>query len=385
MANRVVRCPKCSYEQQGGVECESCGVIFEKYERYQQRQQDLKQRQSASRGKGTSPLLQVLLVALLVAASAGTTWFMMKPDATGGRGKVEITEPEDIRQEEIEVTSGVTEETVTTIAAASGSEPVSQTGFIEQARRATVSIETPWGTGSGFFISENFIVTNRHVVELDQEKVAEFRRKVEALGELIELEREKIRKMKKDYSALPKGPTREQLRILIGESKRELAKVVPKFDDASRKLEKMEEDADPSGVKVIMADGSEHSADFLLLSDNFDLALMSISVPEHPHLKRAPGTYRIRQGDRVYTIGSPVGLRNTVTAGVFSGLRKRAEDGSVLIQTDAPINPGNSGGPLIDEKGYVRGVNTMILMDTEGIGFAIPIEKVFEDFGASIY
>ena len=112
---------------------------------------------------------------------------------------------------------------------------------------------------------------------------------------------------------------------------------------------------------------------------------MSISVPEHPYLRRAPDTYRIQQGDRVYTIGSPVGLRNTVTAGVFSGLRKREEDGNVLIQTDAPINPGNSGGPLIDERGYVRGVNTMILMNTEGIGFAIPIEKVFEDFGASIY
>ena len=57
----------------------------------------------------------------------------------------------------------------------------------------------------------------------------------------------------------------------------------------------------------------------------------------------------------------------------------------VFLQTDAPINPGNSGGPLIDERGYVHGVNTMIIKNTEGIGFAIPIATVFEEFGSSIY
>ena len=55
----------------------------------------------------------------------------------------------------------------------------------------------------------------------------------------------------------------------------------------------------------------------------------------------------------------------------------------MFLQTDAAINPGNSGGPLIDEKGYVFGVNTMILQDTEGIGFAIPIEVVYEEFAAA--
>ncbi|BCL61343.1 hypothetical protein DGMP_20360 [Desulfomarina profundi] len=79
-----------------------------------------------------------------------------------------------------------------------------------------------------------------------------------------------------------------------------------------------------------------------------------------------------------------MGLRHTVTSGVFSGYRKR-KDGQIFLQTDAAINPGNSGGPLIDENGFVYGVNTMILRGTEGIGFAIPIEKVYEEFSSSLF
>lgn len=94
---------------------------------------------------------------------------------------------------------------------------------------------------------------------------------------------------------------------------------------------------------------------------------------------------RMREGDKVYTIGSPVGLRNTVTSGIFSGYRSYSGDNQLYLQTDAAINPGNSGGPLIDENGYVRGVNTMILRDTEGIGFAIPIDVVFEEFSSSLF
>jgi len=128
------------------------------------------------------------------------------------------------------------------------------------------------------------------------------------------------------------------------------------------------------------------------VSEKYDLALMSLFVQDGASIKRpAPGS-KLRQGDRVYTIGSPVGLRQTVTSGIFSGYRTHEPDGQIYLQTDAAINPGNSGGPLIDENGYVRGVNTMILKNTEGIGFAIPIDGfaipidiVFEEFSSSFY
>jgi S1-C subfamily serine protease len=135
----------------------------------------------------------------------------------------------------------------------------------------------------------------------------------------------------------------------------------------------------------VLVDGSEHVANYLLVSDSYDLALMSLFSGERTFIDKPPAGSNLQQGDRIYAIGSPIGLRHTVTAGIFSGYRAQGKDGQVYLQTDAAINPGNSGGPLIDDKGYVRGVTTMILRETEGIGFAIPIEKVVDEFRSSLY
>ena len=82
----------------------------------------------------------------------------------------------------------------------------------------------------------------------------------------------------------------------------------------------------------------------------------------------------------MYAIGNPAKLRNTVTSGIFSGFA-----GS-FIQTNAQINPGNSGGPLIDPAGRVLGVNTKKKVGSaiEGLGFAIPIDTVLQEFGSHL-
>ncbi|MEN6473731.1 MAG: trypsin-like peptidase domain-containing protein, partial [Syntrophaceae bacterium] len=82
-------------------------------------------------------------------------------------------------------------------------------------------------------------------------------------------------------------------------------------------------------------------------------------------------------------LGSPLGLSNTVTSGVFSAYRRKTDTDETYLQFDAAVNPGNSGGPLIDKEGNVLGVNTMGILQAEGLGFAIPIDVVFEDFGDS--
>jgi S1-C subfamily serine protease len=262
---------------------------------------------------------------------------------------------------------------------------INNQNVVERAKNSTVSIETPWGTGSGFFVNKNYIVTNRHVVKFDEKKLEDFKNQIETNRQLIELEQQKIAEMKQALRQLPKGPSRSQLIIIIAKREEELNRVLPQFQEEERRLELLDRRVQPSDIKIILADGSEHVANYLLVSETSDLALLSLFSGDWTYIERPPGTAGLHQGDKVYTIGSPVGLRFTVTAGIFSGYRQQESDGQIYLQTDAAINPGNSGGPLIDEHGYARGVNTMILRDTQGIGFAIPIEKVFEEFGSTLY
>ena len=112
------------------------------------------------------------------------------------------------------------------------------------------------------------------------------------------------------------------------------------------------------------------------VSREVDLALLKVDGAKLSALPIA--NYRnLRQGELVFALGSPQGLRNSITHGVISAVARQTNPDSpmVYIQTDAPINPGNSGGPLINSSGEVVGVNTFILSQSggaEGLGFAIP-------------
>lgn len=88
-------------------------------------------------------------------------------------------------------------------------------------------------------------------------------------------------------------------------------------------------------------------------------------------------------GETVVAIGNPMGLQHTVTAGIVSALGRDlpiAEDLVYrgLIQTDTPINPGNSGGPLLNVNAELIGINTAIRGDAQNIGFAIPVDRVWD-------
>ncbi len=128
---------------------------------------------------------------------------------------------------------------------------------------------------------------------------------------------------------------------------------------------------------ITLYDGTKYSGRVVKLGEDNDLAILESDCADCERLAAADSNvFPLRA--QVYTIGSPSGLRHTVTSGIISG--RRIIKDNKFIQVDAPINPGNSGGPLISDKGKVIGVNTMIILDTEGLGFAIPIEAVFEDF-----
>jgi serine protease Do len=108
-----------------------------------------------------------------------------------------------------------------------------------------------------------------------------------------------------------------------------------------------------------------------------DLALLKIDDRESPKFARVPlaEADSLAQGERVFAIGSPLGLERTVTEGIVS-TKTRLIQGELYLQTTAQINPGNSGGPLFNLRGEVVGVTNMKLAFGEGLGFAIPVEAV---------
>jgi serine protease Do len=116
-----------------------------------------------------------------------------------------------------------------------------------------------------------------------------------------------------------------------------------------------------------------------------DLAVLKLAEGGLPFLPLGDSE-ALRPGELVLAFGSPLGLENSVTMGVVSGVARqvRPEDRMIYIQTDASINPGNSGGPLVDAQGRVVGINTFIYSQSggsEGIGFAAPsniVRNVYE-------
>jgi S1-C subfamily serine protease len=139
-----------------------------------------------------------------------------------------------------------------------------------------------------------------------------------------------------------------------------------------------------SRVKVTLADQSTWNASFVGGSPERDLAVVRITAPAdrlRPVLVGESNDLQV--GQKVFAIGNPFGLDQTLTTGIVSGLGRqlRTEEGMMedLIQTDAAINPGNSGGPLLDSAGRLIGVNTAIYSPSgasAGVGFAIPVDNV---------
>jgi S1-C subfamily serine protease len=140
-----------------------------------------------------------------------------------------------------------------------------------------------------------------------------------------------------------------------------------------------------SAARVTLADQSTHKATLVGFFADRDLAVLKIELAKDKLPPIALGTSRdLQVGQRVYAIGNPFGLDQTLTTGIVSALNREIESFNSrtirgVIQTDAAINPGNSGGPLLDSAGRLIGVNTQIASPSgasAGIGFAIPVDEV---------
>ncbi|MCF7914364.1 MAG: S1C family serine protease [Spirochaetaceae bacterium] len=111
----------------------------------------------------------------------------------------------------------------------------------------------------------------------------------------------------------------------------------------------------------------------------FDIALLKVEVSPETVLSFSPVKEQTA-GDKIYAIGSPGGLENTVTSGIVSATDRRFLQMGNVVQVDVPINQGNSGGPLLDGNGNLIGVVFAGIEQFEGINFAIPVQWVMHIF-----
>lgn len=187
---------------------------------------------------------------------------------------------------------------------------------IKQVQDAVVLVSSPVGLGSGFFINdEGFIITNSHVIQ-GQSKIS------------ITLY---VQKQDRIETVIL-----NKVKIIAVNSYRDLA--------------------------LLQIDRTEDEAKNLKISfvpiANFD---------------------NIKNGQEVFAVGNPLGLKRTVSQGIISTTNRNLQGQTQLyIQTDAAINPGNSGGPLFNKRCEVIGVNTLGVSQANGLGFAIPSKYVID-------
>ena len=138
------------------------------------------------------------------------------------------------------------------------------------------------------------------------------------------------------------------------------------------------------GIRVTLTDKREFDARLIGTDENTDLAVIKIEANDLPEISMG-NSDNVQVGQWVLAVGNPLGLNNTVTAGIVSAMGRNIgiNGGNYaiesFIQTDAAINPGNSGGALVDINGQLVGINSAIKTNTgfyQGYGFAIPANLV---------
>jgi serine protease Do len=142
--------------------------------------------------------------------------------------------------------------------------------------------------------------------------------------------------------------------------------------------------ANTKSVTVTPFGGNPSKAEILDTDSALDLALLRVELAEPlPQAAVVGSAASLGVGDDVLAVGSPRKMFFSVSRGMVS-FPERQLDGVSYIQTDLPINEGNSGGPLVDREGRVVGVISFILKESQGLSFALPIERALTRFAPQL-
>jgi len=381
-----MKCPKCGNVQADIKSCQACGLIFEKYYRAKESQE---QRTVQDR-PGTQPERKsrtVIWVALgFCILSAGGYAIFSSVKAAPPVAEALVPSPAVALAPPVKQVAGErkTGNFNGVDLAAQLEANVPPGNLTETARNASVLLQTPWGQGAGFFVTEDCTaLTNRHVVKLTQEDIAAAESEMREMRSSIEKLERKLEHNRGVFQQIQEGKARiTNPRLTMDDLRQDLQSDEARLDEYRNELDQAEKMLEQSkwnsNVQMVLADGSQIDGFIDFTSDRLDVALVKPVMPSRCPTIPLGKSSELNQGDTLMSIGSPMGLRHVVTSGVFSGTAEI--EGHLMLQTDAPINPGNSGGPLVNQNGKVVGINTLLLNHAQGIGFAIPIEQALEQF-----
>ncbi|MBC2713815.1 MAG: trypsin-like serine protease [Desulfobacteraceae bacterium] len=281
---------------------------------------------------------------------------------------------------------------------------------VDAAAMATVTVTSSIGIGSGFFISDNgYLLTNRHVIKGDERQAEAVDKAFEYIDEQVEIAEEDFeireRQLAREKtildemkSVIEKLPSRSSQKERLKRQYQERLEYYQALkEDCERKKSNFKRDkknyktektdyANQQAVagvsrnfKITLKNKEILYAYLVRASSSHDLALLKVDACKTPFIYPADMN-RVAQRQKVWAIGSPLNIADTMKDGTVSGFTNE------YIQTNAQIYPGNSGGPLVNEKGQVIGINTLkeLTRNFEGMGFAIPIDTALDEFAQEL-
>ena len=279
---------------------------------------------------------------------------------------------------------------------------------IDEASLSVVTVVTPGGSGSGFFVTaDGYIITNRHVVRPTTSTAAkeheaqldDWKERLDSYNTDLKDDEERLKDMKRtidenrEYMESGRATASEKKRferyIARYEKNRERHEShVSKYREQERAYKKQKSDYGFNSsmsnfskrFTIVLKDGKKLKAKLVKVSKDYDLALLKLNSYATPFLTLATQQYP-KQGAKVFAIGSPLGITDSLTSGIITKASRDA------LFTDTQILPGNSGGPLINTDGMVIGVNTAVLAqnrNADGLGVAIYASRIRSEFAREL-
>lgn len=280
--------------------------------------------------------------------------------------------------------------------------------IIDEASLSVVTVVTPGGSGSGFFVTgDGYIITNRHVVrpttstqaKEHEAQLADWKDRLDSYKTDLKDDEERLNDMKRtidenrEYMESGRATTSEKERfqryIARYEKNKERHEThVSKYRKLERDYKKQKSDYGFNSsmsnfskrFTIVLKDGKKLKAKLIKVSKDHDLALLKLNNYATPFLTLATQQYP-KQGAKVFAIGSPLGITDSLTSGIITKASRDA------LFTDTQILPGNSGGPLINTDGKVIGVNTAVLAqnrNADGLGIAIYASRIRSEFAREL-